>query len=85
MEQTINTGSSSKVVIWIVVILVIILGIWLSMRKDIEAPADDTNTPTVSSNESPTPSEKSQLQASVGEAMNFDNEASMKEVDKEFQ
>ncbi len=79
METTMNTsgGKSSKLIIWIIVLIVIIGGIMLAMRNKIEAPATEN---TLGDNPS-----NSQLEASVNGALNLDNEASLQEIDQEFQ
>lgn len=79
MEPTMNTApaKSSKLIIWIIVVIVIIVGIMLAMKNRTEAPVSENTL-----GENPT---NSQLQASVGDALNVDNEASLKEIDQEFQ
>lgn len=70
-------AKSSKLIIWIIVVIVIIVGIMLAMKNRTEAPVSENTL-----GENPT---NSQLQASVGDALNVDNEASLKEIDQEFQ
>lgn len=73
-----TTGSkNSKLIVWIIIIIIIIAGIMLAMRNKSEAPATENTL-----GENPT---NSQLEASVNGALNFNNEASLKTIDQEFQ
>ncbi len=78
MEPTTNTATgakSSKVAIIIVIIVIVIIGAMLALRNKTEAPTGDVPGALV---------ENSQLEADVNGALNFDNEASLNAIDKEF-
>ncbi len=79
MEPTMNAsgGKSSKLIIWVIVVILIIAGIMFAMKSKTEAPVSENTL-----GDNPT---NSQLEASVNGALNFDNEASLSEIDQEFQ
>ncbi len=82
MEPTLNATAgkkSSSWVMWVIIILVIILIAVFALRKDDEM-INDTDTVSTESS-----MEKNELEASAADAVNFNNEASLKEIDKEFQ
>ncbi len=70
-------GKSSKLIIWVIVVILIIAGIMFAMKSKTEAPVSENTL-----GDNPT---NSQLEASVNGALNFDNEASLSEIDQEFQ
>ncbi len=71
-----NTGSgkSSKTIIWVIIIIIVLIGVMLAMRNKSEAPVTESGAGM----------SNSQLQAEVDGAINFDNEASLKAIDQEF-
>jgi hypothetical protein len=76
MEPT-TKGTGSKWMIGIVVIVIILIIVMLMSKKNTDAPTED--------NISGASMDKSALEAEVNGSVNFDNESSMSEIDKEFQ